>query len=256
MASSRHSSPSSERDDHRSSTVRSRRGRPRSRGRFAGGSSCEGNQVRRNGTRSPASTTNSLTVVKPSPWCLHGCLEQHGVGPAHGAQATLGAAHEGDDVAVVEAQGQLHAHGYTTTAPFDDAEQVDPLPAQRHEVDDPDLAVFGLEVGLEDERVVPVRRPTRARRPGERSASIRGRSSPSSGEDRRRVEPGQAEPVDRSVLADQGDGVAVADHRVVLEGKAHVLLLCPSATTRRPPPRQPIPGEGVAGNLPPLAPGR
>src|SRR4030095_12130641 len=41
------------------------------------------------------------------------------------------------------------------------------------------------------------------------------------GEARRCIETRQAEPVDRSVRADQGDGVGVTDQRVVLDAQSH-----------------------------------
>ena len=67
-------------------------------------------------------------------------------------------AHPGHDRAVVEAEHELHPHLDTSTDSLDDPHEVGLRLARRHEVDEPDGAVVGLELGLEDERVAPVRR--------------------------------------------------------------------------------------------------
>src|SRR5262249_55073733 len=58
-------------------------------------------------------------------------------------------------------------------------------------------------------------------------AVILGAEQP--GEARGRVEPGQAEPVDRAIPADQRRGLHVADERVVLDQSRHRSLHAPSA---------------------------
>ncbi len=79
-----------------------------------------------------------------------------------------------------------------------------------------------MELGLEDERPLPVR----ARGLGDR----RGRSdlpvpvrlvAEQLGEARVGAEVGQAEPVDRSVMTDQCGRVEIADHGVVLDRQGH-----------------------------------
>ena len=83
-------------------------------------------------------------------------------------------------------------------------------------------AVGGLEVGLEHQRMRPV--------PPRGADHLAGRGDPPGAvvlgpeqrrEARGRVEPRQAEPVDRSVLADQRRGAQVADDAVILDRQRH-----------------------------------
>ena len=106
--------------------------------------------------------------------------------------------------------------------------------AQRHEVDQRDGAVGGLEVGLEDQRVGAVAARD-ARRSARRGAM---RQRPCSGVAEQRGEAGAgvearpAQPVDRAVAADQRGGLAVADQRVVLDARwAYVGLAVKSMMT-------------------------
>src|SRR5690606_40600536 len=99
---------------------------------------------------------------------------------------------------------------------------------RRHEVDHPDGAGGGVPLALQDERVGPVAAPV-----GHRPA---GRAEPpvavavvaeQTGEAGGGVEPGQAEPVDGTVPADQCRRLHVTDERVVLD--PHALTLASAA---------------------------
>ena len=102
--------------------------------------------------------------------------------------------------------------------PFDDAHDVRIQAARRHEVDDADAAVVGVEVELVHERPVAVA-PLGALHVGG------GREQPTAvalvAEERReacaRVEAGEAEPVDRAVATYESGRLQVADEAVVLD---------------------------------------
>ena len=66
------------------------------------------------------------------------------------------ARHPRDDRAVVEAQDELGAHRHPAAASRDDPHEVGRLAAQRHEVDERDGALRGLELGLQDQGAGPV----------------------------------------------------------------------------------------------------
>jgi hypothetical protein len=100
--------------------------------------------------------------------------------------------------------------------PFHDAHHLGN--ARRHEVHDGDHAGPGLELGLEHERVVAVRPPDARHGAGRRETPAAvGLGTQQGGEAGRVIEPGQAQPVDGAVAADQRRGLAIADHRVVLD---------------------------------------
>ena len=88
----------------------------------------------------------------------------------------------------------------------------------------------GHELGLEHERVAAVVavgghvRPLRGEPP--RAVVLVPEQL---GEAGRRVEAGQAQPVDRPVPADQGRGVEVADDAVILDGERHAPMSSPEA---------------------------
>ena len=91
-------------------------------------------------------------------------------------------------------------------------------PGAGHEVDHPDRAVLGLELGLQDQGVAAVAAPD--------APDPTGRGDPPVAiapvaEQRREagpgVEAGQAQPVDRAVPAHQGRGLGVGNDRIVLD---------------------------------------
>jgi hypothetical protein len=90
--------------------------------------------------------------------------------------------------------------------------------ARDHEVDHPDGAVLGLELGLQDERIAPVAAPDPPDPAGRGDPPVpialvaeQGRETGPG------VEAGQTQPVDRAVPAHQGGGLGVGDDRVVLD---------------------------------------
>ena len=90
--------------------------------------------------------------------------------------------------------------------------------ARRHEIDQGNRAVSGLEAGFQDQRVVPIA----ARNPG--GFVVRGNQPtaiPAAAEDRGKtglgVESRPAQPVDRPVTPDQRGGLAVADQAIIFD---------------------------------------
>ena len=154
-------------------------------------------------------------VVRSSPCERHRGAQPDGVGPGHRAPAAPStAAHPGHDVAVVEAQPQVHPHrapGRDTPSTIRTTSGASPR--GRHEVDDPHRAVGGVPLGLQHEGVAAVAPPgaRAARRPARAASGRRSVVAEQRGEAGGRVEPGQAQPVDRPVPADQGGGLQVAD---------------------------------------------
>ena len=116
--------------------------------------------------------------------------------------------------------------GYPAADAFDDADHVRGLAAERHEVDEPDGSLIGVEFGFQHHGVAAVpaaRRADWAGRGDQPAAVFFGPEQ--SSEDRAGVEPGHAEPVDRPVAADQRRGLGVADDRVILNGQRQGDLL-------------------------------
>ncbi len=153
---------------------------------------------------------------------LDRCAQHERVRAGHGDQGTIDVTHPGDDLAVVESDREVHPHGDVAADPFDDADDVHGLVADRHEVDDPYRALGCVELGLEHERVIAVS-PTRGAATGSRCdlpASV-VLVSQERGEARAAVEPRCAQPVDRAVVADERGGLRIADHGVLLDSGSH-----------------------------------
>ena len=160
--------------------------------------------------------------------------------------------HPRQDLAVAEPHPQIALHVHVPVHAFDDPGQHrGPAVAWGHEVDQPHRSRRGPPLGLQDERVtlIPARHPGLPRRPGPRTVRGGQRAAPiglgarrcdtpvavalgaqQAGETRGRVEPGQAQPVDRAIPADQRRRLHVADERVVLDQSRH---RCPPAHGRR-----------------------
>jgi hypothetical protein len=99
--------------------------------------------------------------------------------------------------------------------------------SRRHEVDDRGDTGLGLEFGFEDESAGAIPPPDRERRrPGRNQPpAVFGRAE-KSGKAGRRIEARPAQPIDRSVAADQSRRPAVADQCVIFDALCH----CPTLT--------------------------
>ena len=95
-----------------------------------------------------------------------------------------------------------------------------------------------LVAGLQHQGPVDVRRVATPRPVGggEQPAAVVGRAE-SAAKQARRVEPGQAQPVDRAVAADEGDGVGVAEDGVALDRARHPTMVAAGAGSAAPADR-------------------
>ncbi len=150
------------------------------------------------------------------------CVQCHRVRACDGDECAVDAPDPRDDRAVVEAERELHAHLDATADSLDDADEIRFGLARRHEVDEPNRAGVGLELGLEDERVAPVATARRAKLALglQRPVPVLGVAE-QRGEDGPGVEPRQAEPVDAAFSTDERGGLQVADEPVVLYSSGH-----------------------------------
>jgi hypothetical protein len=118
---------------------------------------------------------------------------------------------------------------------------------RHHEVDDLADELLAQESGHEDVRVRQVHL-LHAPGPGaphaEPAAALVVQER---GEHRRRVEPGQAQPVDVTVGGDEGGRVQVTDDAVVLDESSHVRLVRWSPRRAGPLLAGMPPGEATAG---------
>ena len=148
----------------------------------------------------------------------------HHVWPGDGApRAVLQPRHPRHMGAVAEAQHELALEFDAAALAHDDAHQMGILTAtRRHEVDQGGYAVRRFEARLQDERVAAVaaRDARRLVLGGDAGAAVLGLA-----EQRRkagfRIEVWPAQPVDRTVAADQCRGAEVADQRVVFNAGGH-----------------------------------
>ena len=141
--------------------------------------SCEGYQVRSNGTRWPSATVKSATVVRSSPRSSTSVRSRSMSGPAIAEIPPSWLPDPGDDRAVVEPDDQLHPHRHLARAGPRRSGRGRRRRCRRHEVDHRDGAGVGLELGLQHERPVPIAPPDPSGpRPPGRSASGRARASP------------------------------------------------------------------------------
>ena len=114
------------------------------------------------------------------------------VGAGDRDQIVVVPAHPRHDMAVVEAQSQVHVHRHRPGDTFDDAHDVGLGASGWHEVDEAHRAFIGVPLGFEDQRVAPVAAARRA-------PTLGGRDLPAScfavpeqrGETGRGVEPRQ-----------------------------------------------------------------
>ncbi len=140
-------------------------------------------------------------------------------------RAILGSPDPGDIDAEAEADHQLHLQLHLTRDPAHQPDDVGGVAARRHEIDQRDNAVCGLETRLQDQRIVPVAA-------GGFCDLFRRRDQPSAvpvGAEQGRktgigIERGPAQPVDRSVAADQRRGLAIADQSIVFDSLGQILI--------------------------------
>ncbi len=148
-----------------------------------------------------------------------------GVGPGREPGQPLVAGDPGHDLAVVEAHRQLHVHVDRAADALDGADQVGVVVPDGHAVGDAHRPARRVELGLEHERIRPV--PATRGEDGTLAAGRRelpvavGLVTEEPSEAGGGVEVRQAHPVDRSVDADEGGGVQVADDGVILDALAH-----------------------------------
>ncbi len=173
---------------------------------------------------------------------LGGGVEPHGVRPRDRHQALADPVHPRHDPPVREAHAQGRAHLDAAAEPLHDAHQLRGAVARGHEIGHADGTARRLPLRLQDQGVSAIAAPYGGG--GLLLVGVGGAQSPEavllgaeqSGEDRRGVEAGQAQPVDCAVPADQGGGLHVSDECVVLDAPGHVHLqsnghVAPSAGT-------------------------
>jgi len=126
---------------------------------------------------------------------------------------------------VSEAQDEFAVQIDLAVLAGDHAHEMRVTVARRHEVGEHRAAGVGLEAGLEDERV-------RAITPRDPGVGVVGADQPATvirrAEERReagiRIETRPAQPVDRSVTADQGGAAQVSDQGIVFDTQGHEVL--------------------------------
>jgi hypothetical protein len=144
--------------------------------------------------------------------------QHQGLGAGDGQQCLADPAYPGGQAPVVEADAQLHPHRYPAPDPLDHPDHVGVGQARGHEVDHPDGAVLGLELGLQDQAVALVATPDPLDPAGRGDPPVpvalvaeQGREAGAG------VKARKAQPVDRAVAAHQGRRLGVGDDRVVLD---------------------------------------
>lgn len=125
-------------------------------------------------------------------------------GSGHRNPIAVDSVHPRHHLAVAEPHHQLDAHRHGTGAPLDQADQIQLVPAQRHAVDDGDLAVGACEDRLEHQRVASVgaTHTDRSSRRSDQPPSVVDVSEQAC-ETGIRVEPRERQPIDRPVPANQ-----------------------------------------------------
>ncbi len=156
------------------------------------------------------------------------------IGPGDREQVIFLSGHPWHQVPVVESHRQLHPHRNPAPHPFHDSHHVGvvaPVPApDRHQVEQPHLPPVDVELGLEDQGSGPVLPPGgRDLAPGSDPPPSVALVTEQGRQTCAGVEPGEAEPVDRTVPGHEGCRLGVTDQRVVLDRLAHRPLLRRSA---------------------------
>src|SRR5580704_781174 len=87
---------------------------------------------------------------------LDGGVEDERIRPGDGCQTAVRLPHPGDVVSVLEAHEQLGAHPHFTFDALYDPHDSGMMMSRRHEVDNPDDAGVGRDLGVEHHRVAPI----------------------------------------------------------------------------------------------------
>ena len=179
--------------------------------------------------------------------------EDDHVGTCDGAQRPiLQSRYPRNGEAIVEAQNQFHVHADLATKAAHNSHQIGILAADGHEIDKQDSAFVVLEGGLQDQRAIAV---------GAGAAGFAHRcNAPVSlvfvpqkgGHACGGGEGGPAEPVDRTLLADQCGSFAVADKCVVLNASSHYRHIDEKLFQQEELERDIKPGLFAARPLPPV----
>src|SRR5206468_8922770 len=146
----------------------------------------------------------------------------------------LASSHPRNDLAVIEADDQLHLHRHFAAHAFDDADDVRILAARRHKIDQANGPALGFNFCFENERLSPVA-ATRSfnvllrKKPPVSIFAVANQRRKASG----RIEPGKTKPVDTAVTAHQRAGLRIAKKSVVLD---LCMFLCHLTPTPTPTP--------------------
>ena len=148
--------------------------------------------------------------------CFDRRPERQRVRTANRAERAVLFPHPRHDRSVVEADHQLHLHPDLAVDAFDDPDQIGLALTGRHAVDHSNGARVRGEVRFEHERMIAI--PPRARPRfldrSDQPSTVRTIAE-QSGEARRRIESRQAQPVDRSIEADERCCLRVSNQPVV-----------------------------------------
>ena len=136
--------------------------------------------------------------------------------------AIFGSPDPGNVDAEIKADHELHVQLHFAQDAPHQPHHVGGLAARGHEIDQCDDAVFGFKPRLQDQRVVPVAA-------GGAFDLVRGRDQPAAVPVRAQqsretgigIKGGPAQPVDRSITADQCRGLAIADQPIVFNSAGH-----------------------------------
>ena len=152
-------------------------------------------------------------------------------------RAVFGSLDPGDVDAELEADHQLHLQLHLARDAAHQPDDVGGVAARRHEIDQGDGPICRLKTRLQDQGIVPVAA-------GEFCHFLRRRDQPAAvpvvAEQGCKagigIERGPAQPVDRSVAADQCRGLAIPDQSVVFDLLGQILILAENVWSFRSPP--------------------
>ena len=123
------------------------------------------------------------------------------------------------DRPIVRTQRKLHPHRNTASQSLHDPHQARrPLSSARHEINHPDRALRGFEVGLEHQRSGPVAPRDRPNLTGRRDEPAPMPIIPQQGREARGgIEAREAQPVHRAGAPNKSRGLQIADQPIVLK---------------------------------------
>jgi hypothetical protein len=124
--------------------------------------------------------------------------------------------------AEIEARLEAPAHPYAARDAFDAphqlAQRCEPLPRERHRIENAHAAFAGRERGLEDVRVGQITPPNLEGRHGTQLEMPAALGVEERAQHARRIHLRETEPVDAAISRHQRDGAAVADEGIVADG--------------------------------------